>query len=424
MNSKNFEKRILFHKDKNKPAAFDVYYPQLVRFIKEYSRYPLPSDDYPLYNWVNAQRMQKSLNKIPEHQEKMLNAIDFVWSKRDDNWMHNYIECFKVLTSGEIPSHKKNPKVYTWMKRQFSSLQKKKLEASKRSRIEELIVLAQKNVVKSDSPDIDTAISPVERKWLNKFELLKTFRSENPDRWPSSDCRDLTERKLGIWCQDLRARYRKGNLSMNWVEKLSSIKFNFDGQKDNWKERFQLLKLYVEESGSLPDIGSGHYSWWKLQYDTYESLPEFKKVLLDSIDFLSLAEITSWDRSFEELKRFVDLHGKLPTKETNPKLYSWIHIQKTRKKGLSKQRKAMLKSVGVKFTTRKLVEARWHKYYEALCEFRKQNPERWPAYRSKSEKKLATWCMAQRQVYAGTAKNRKPLLEERIERLNQIGFRW
>ena len=139
MNSKIFEKRILFHKDRNKPSAFDACYPQLVQFIQECKRYPLSSDDYHLYSWVNAQRMQKSLNRLPEHQEKMLNAIDFVWNKRAHNWEHNYAQCFEILRSGEIPSHKKDPKVYSWMKRQVNSLQKKKLEASKHSKIEELI---------------------------------------------------------------------------------------------------------------------------------------------------------------------------------------------------------------------------------------------------------------------------------------------
>ena len=34
------------------------------------------------------------------------------------------------------------------------------------------------------------------------------------------------------------------------------------------------------------------------------------------------------------------------------------------------------------------------------------------------------WCQTQRQVYAGTAKRRKQLSQERIDKLNQIRFHW
>ena len=120
-------------------------------------------------------------------------------------------EAQKLLDQNILPSNAQHNELYNWMQGHFSRFKKKKLPPVKVNDVKHL--LEQVIKLKEDiSLGLVKGSSPVETKWEQKFELLKQFRQKNPRRWPLSTAADPEEKKLGIWCQDLRTRYRNEKL--------------------------------------------------------------------------------------------------------------------------------------------------------------------------------------------------------------------
>lgn len=413
-------------KEEKRNSTFNKNFHEVVLFLKKCGRFPDKSDNPLLYNWIAALRNEKKMGHIKSDFEERLNAIGFIWDKHDFNWQQN-LECVRdLLNQNIIPSYNTHPNLYHWLLTQFQLLKQQKLPANKVSQIEELNILLQKlNETLSPEPIIE--ISARELKWGKKLEKLIEFRKQNPKSWPQVEAEDMKEKKLGIWCQDLRHRFRKGILEHDWVTKLSEISFNFGGRFDNWKERFETFKNYIKTHDDTP--GSNHelYMWGRLQYKSFGKLNKEKQELLNSINFLKYFEEKNWDKQYEEIKEFILFYKKSPTKKSNTDLYNWLSVQrlKFRNNQLSEEELKKLTVLGINLDPISKREDIWDMKLAALVRFRQKNPERWPSYfGDEIEKRLFEWCQTQRQVFAGTARNRKLLSQERIHKLNQIGFHW
>jgi hypothetical protein len=117
-------------------------------------------------------------------------------------------------------------------------------------------------------------------RWEDKFNKLVEFRKANPTTWPSRNRKDEFEKQLGIWCQDLRTKYKEGKLNIEWFNRLKTIEFNFEGCLDNWKVRFYQLKDFLEKNGELPKYPDKLYTWTRHQCEVFDRLnPEQRKLL-------------------------------------------------------------------------------------------------------------------------------------------------
>jgi YesN/AraC family two-component response regulator len=66
----------------------------------------------------------------------------------------------------------------------------------------------------------------------------------------------------------------------------------------------------------------------------------------------------------------------------------------------------------------------WSERFEALLEFRKENPDRWPNCYG-DEKELGIWCSYQRTQYKKFNSNEKNnFSQDKIDKLNEINFEW
>ena len=194
-------------------------------------------------------------------------------------------EAQKLLDQNILPSNAQHNELYNWMQGHFSRFKKKKLPPVKVNDVKHL--LEQVIKLKEDiSLGLVKGSSPVETKWEQKFELLKQFRQKNPRRWPLSTAADPEEKKLGIWCQDLRTRYRNEKLGPHWIDKLNSIDFNFDGRIYSWMQRFQKLKEYIETNNCKPGTTHEIYDWTRQQYKRFNILSPEKQSLLSETEFM------------------------------------------------------------------------------------------------------------------------------------------
>lgn len=413
-------------KNEKKNNIFEKNFNELMLFLKKHGKFPEQKDNPSLYQWTCALRNKKKTGDIHPHIEERLNAIGFIWSKHDFRWQQN-LECIKnLLHQNILPLYNTHHNLYQWAQTQAWLVKQQKLPAHKVAQIEELNTLIKK-VKEALAPEPIIKIPARELKWGKKLEELIEFRKQNSDSWPQVEAEDIQQKKLGIWCQDLRCRFREGILEGDWFLKLSEISFNFEGRHDNWKERFNELKNYIKAHDRIPGAYHKLYSWCRLQYKVYNELNKERQELLSSINFLQYFKEKDWNQQYEEVKEYILSHKKTPTQKSNEDLYGWLTVQRSkfRNNKLTEKELKDLTVLGIDLDPVSTRENNWETKFDALVKFRQKSTDKWPsALGDEIEKRLYEWCQTQRQVFAGTAKNRKALSQERIDKLNQIGFHW
>ena len=181
---------------------------------------------------------------------------------------------------------------------------------------------------------------------------------------------------MGRWVASQRVRYKSGKLSEERIEKLKSLDFKWESnrgsdsvgseQRDKWEEKYILLEEYFVENNHV-DVP-----------DNYESTD-------------------------------------------GSKLGRWVQRQRGRYKSgkLLEERIEKLKSLGFKWGI--VNTDKWEDIYILLEEYFVENnhvdvPYN---YESKQGVKLGAWVSRQRVRYKS-----EKLSEERIEKLESLGFKW
>lgn len=91
--------------------------------------------------------------------------------------------------------------------------------------------------------------------WMKRYNEVKRFFEET-GRFPATTSTDIEERKLGIWCQNMRgAKAGVGNcdLTKEKEDLLNAINFNWKRNiKTPWMRRYNALKDFIHENGRWP----------------------------------------------------------------------------------------------------------------------------------------------------------------------------
>jgi len=141
---------------------------------------------------------------------------------------------------------------------------------------------------------------------------------------------------------------------------------------------------------------------------------------LDEIGFIWDPQESVWEEMFSALVDFKKTHGhcKVPKTYGDSKLYSWVSIQRQhwKKKKLTDDRIQRLDEIGFIWDPQESV---WEEMFSALVDFKKTHghcdvPLNWP-----ENPKLGHWVYIQRQHW-----KKKKLTDDRIQRLDEIGFIW
>jgi len=233
--------------------------------------------------------------------------------------------------------------------------------------------------------------------------------------------------KLGVWISTQRTQFKKKVLEKWKIEKLDSIGFSWDRSEDDWKEQYNYLKKFREvfpdrwpkdKEHWPPDNPLNLGVWCGTQRQDYKKnkLGKDKIELLDNINFPWDILKYEWYKQLNYLKEFRRIYpDRWPKRNEyfpeNNNLGSWFSKQKykQRKGKLEDWKIAELRKMEVSFNP----VGMWEEKYQQVCDFREQNPNKWP----KRPGPLGNWLLHQRSQF-----NKGKLSQERISKLKRLGF--
>lgn len=206
--------------------------------------------------------------------------------------------------------------------------------------------------------------------------------------------------------------------------------------------RFPLSCIGVVSFGTL--VGSDRVGFNRLTYQHHNSTSLRKKQidLLNSINYMSTSIYRNdneekWNSKYIRMKKLYEENGdlKIPVEEHD--LANWLCRQKNymASGSLDSHRKEKLLMIGVTASTcrsggrvKKSVSSthreKWFYHYNKLVEYKRIHgncnvPRNW-----EQDPPLSRWVHNQRKQYKETRAGISTMEEERIEKLEEIGFLW
>jgi hypothetical protein len=265
---------------------------QLSAFVEKFNKFPGRYDNPKLYRWMAALIFKNKRRMLPQNHIDNLNSIGFIWEIKEFKWYKRAQEVKKLLEEKkQIPHYSQDKKLYNWVKMQLRLLSENKLVGNKKIIVWEIKALIGEPAKKS-IPDPKIKLSAKDENWKRKLKELVEYRNQNCKNWPRARSANEKERKLGIWCEQLRSCYRKKELEDTLIRDLANIGFNFEGKVDNWKTRFAELEAYVVLHQKRPTSIHHLYQWAALQYRNFNRLSSEQQELLNSIGFIELFPAT------------------------------------------------------------------------------------------------------------------------------------
>ncbi len=267
--------------------------------------------------------------------------------------------------------------------------------------------------------------------WDEMFGELIRFKAENGHCNVSKPYPPNLQ--LGIWVNNQRRKYRKGELSLEKIEKLEDIGFEWDIRDAQWEGNYRLLCEFKQVYGycNVPqrckkDLSLG--SWVARQCTRYanKKLSPIQIRKLKKIGFIFNPRDAKWEekcRFLYEFKKIYD-HCNVP-RNYNKSLSIWVTEQRSNKGSLSNERVAKLNDIGFEWITQKEKNKQsWIKQFNYLREF-KQKYNRWPKDKEiyPANNNLGSWCDKQRQAFKGK-RGKNGLEEWQIELLEGMHFEW
>ncbi|RKZ83353.1 MAG: hypothetical protein DRR19_19260 [Candidatus Parabeggiatoa sp. nov. 1] len=399
---------------------WDEMYEKLIEYKNIHGNCNVPNKYYEnpqLGIWVGDLRKAKKRGKLSQERIDKLNKICFVWDLLAQAWEDNFtalIEFKKIYGHCNVPNRwDKNPKLGIWVQRQRQN--NKKGEISK-ERIERLNKL-------------EFVWEPLDTTWDEMFIALIKYKDENGHC--NVQQRDLNNKQLGKWVHTQRKTKKDGKLSQERIEKLEKLGFYWNILETDWNEMYQKVIEYKNLYGNcnvpyrwskVPKLGiwvTGQRNTRKIGKLSKERIEKLNRIGFIWNPSEMFEEI--WEEMFETLVKYKNKYGhcNVPQNYSDlPKLAIWVNRQRqAKKKGMLSQEQ-IDKLNKISFIWNPLEQA-WEDNFAALMEYKKiyghcNVPSKWDKNQT-----LGMWVHHQRK------NNRKgKLSQERIDRLNQIGFVW
>ncbi|WP_231911662.1 DEAD/DEAH box helicase [Chlamydia suis] len=397
--------------------AWEKNFLELKRFQEGHGHCKVPNR-YPqnpfLGVWVCDQRERFKKGKLAEDRIARLEELGFVWYVTEEAWEKNFLELKRFREEHghcKVPvGYPQNLSLGVWVSNQRVVFKKGKLSEDKIARLKEL----------------GFVWDVFEEVWEKNFLELKRFQEEHghckvPERYPQNP-------DLGSWVSNQRVDFKKGDLSEDRIVRLEELGFVWYVLEEEWEKNFLELQRFREEHGHCKVPASYPQnpqlaSWVSTQRADFKEgkLAEDKIARLAELGFVWRVFEEAWEENFLELQRFREEHGHCNVPSVypqNPFLGVWVCVQRKRfKKGkLAEDRVARLEEIGFVWD---VLEEEWKKNFLELKRFREEHghckvPQRYPQNPS-----LGVWVGDQRERF-----KKGKLAEDRIARLEEIGFVW
>eukprot|EP00594_Rhizosolenia_setigera_P008104 CAMPEP_0178974132 /NCGR_PEP_ID=MMETSP0789-20121207/22246_1 /TAXON_ID=3005 /ORGANISM="Rhizosolenia setigera, Strain CCMP 1694" /LENGTH=433 /DNA_ID=CAMNT_0020662351 /DNA_START=593 /DNA_END=1892 /DNA_ORIENTATION=- len=295
-------------------------------------------------------------------------------------------------------------------------------------------------------------------KWNTRYEELVQYKKEHghvnvPHR----------QGALGRWVTAQRVNYknmieenqdpRSNRMSPERLQALEKLGFQWTMRLD-WDQSFEKLQEFHDKYGhtrvptEVPNDGgvAKHLHVWcaeqRVQYQYKQknkphSITDEKIQKLKSLDFHFDVLGEAWEKKFQELVEYKKKHNGY----TNVPIDSacglgvWVHSQRSqymlwkqnKHSCLTEDRRLALEGIGFSWSSLEAQlpqkNAYWEKKYKELIQFKEKHGH---TNVSCNAGKLGRWVSVQRDQYRFFKTKTKPsnMTEERIQKLEKIGFKW
>jgi hypothetical protein len=293
-----------------------------------------------------------------------------------------------------------------------------------------------------------------DKTWESVFQRLVVYKDQHGDLYVPLRYNDGGSPHLGIWVARQKEYFitftttggNAGAISQERIDMLNSIGFVWEHCLQHlydaaWKAQFEDYKAFIQKynstkakslaTGSDDPITKIGY-WVETQADQYRkyiaketsALTEEKREMLNSIGFSCNTkcqnEYEKWLHMYFKLYIYHYQNNSTSVSEAqghNSKLVKWIKQQKEDYKNgiLSKLQIDLLKELDFDWTIDP--PPTWDDMYQELVQYRTNHGS--ALINGKINSILAKWTQQQRKDY-----NRGRLDEDKIERLEKLGFEW
>jgi superfamily II DNA or RNA helicase len=266
-------------------------------------------EGYPLGNWVNIQRTQRSTGTLEADRERRLQAVTgWTWSARGDQWEEGFN---RLLGYVDTHGNARVPSSYTvegyrlglFVNNQRHFYAKGTLRADRQQRFEALPGWTW-------APRVD--------QWEQGFNRLLVYvETHGNARVPSSYAIDGY--RLGAWVSQLRGKRTDGTLDPDRQRQLEALTgWTWNHTIDHWEESFQRLLEYVETYGDAGVPASHKVDGYQLGGWVGKQRANHANGILGSDRERRLQELAGWtwdpkadrwEEGFNRLLEYVEHHG-------------------------------------------------------------------------------------------------------------------
>jgi hypothetical protein len=324
-----------------------------------------------------------------------------------------------------------------WVARQQAKHQRGRLSPERTQRLEQI------GFVFEAGAETGLRKAENEARWEKSFAALIEFkRIQGHFHVPRRGAANGT---LGVWVQNLRRQKRRGRLREDRRRRLEEAQFTWAYESPNWDRKFEELLAYKKRFGHC-DVPARWpenrpLAHWVDNQRCWRRRGELRQDRIQRLDDIGFSWSTRfslnkprgslrhqvkrledfWDAMFEKLKRFKRKYGHCSVPKSDSaggRLHNWVQRRRAEwKRGLLREdRRLRLEELGFDLKHRSFA---WERKFEEMLAFKRRFghcgvPARWPGNRS-----LGRWVDHQR-----CWRRKGRLSQDRIDRLNEIGFSW
>jgi hypothetical protein len=334
----------------------------LNKYIDEYGHMKIPRnlkyDGYYLGSWVKAQRINSD-KLSAERIQQLESLLTWSWNPIEDQWNEGFCYLKKYIEEYDHSRIQDKLKyegfnLGVWVSRQRK--EKNKLSPEK-IRLLEVLPKWSWNIH--------------EDQWHENFKFLKKYVEKYGDsRVPLRFKYDAFN--LGSWVSSQRRG--KDKLDLKIIQLLEELpQWSWNILEDQWNERFEYLKKYIDEYGHARVSDDFNLcTWIATQKYTKDNLDLKKIEKLESLPQWSWNPFEDqWNEGFECLKKYVDeygharVHNKLEYKKFN--LGAWVSTQRYKRDKLDIEKIQKLESLSQ--WSWNLLNDKWSEGFEHLKKY-------------------------------------------------------
>ena len=206
-----------------------------------------------LFNWISSNKNNyKKCKKCMKNEEiyslwtKFIEEYKEYFTTKDEIWLEKFEELKKFMDdNGRTPRYKctEEKNIGKWLSTNQQTYNNNKMTKDRYNLWVEFLEKYKEYLKKKD------------KIWLDKFEELKLFINNNKKR-PTNKSKNQKEKNIGEFLSTNQQTYKNNKMTKDrynlWVEFLEKYKEYFTTDNELWFEKFEELKLFINNNKKLP----------------------------------------------------------------------------------------------------------------------------------------------------------------------------